>query len=91
METDVSKVLKDILIEAGIQSYEPEIVTHLADYIDNYIDEVVEQSKSYMKHAGRTELDVSDVKLALNETRKEEAKSRPAWNVINKSSLNFQL
>lgn len=81
MESEVLKVLKAMLSEAGIQNYEPEILTHLSDYIDHYISEIMEKSKDYMKHANRTKLDVSDVKLVLNEKRKQEEKCKPSWNV----------
>lgn len=87
MEPDDLKMLKAILSEAGIQNYEPDVLTHLSDYIDRFIDEVMEKSKDYMKHANRSKLDVSDVKLALNEKRKEESKCKPAWNVSDLSDF----
>lgn len=81
MELEDCNIIKEMLSEAGIHNYEPEVLTHLSDYVDHYIDEIVENSKNYMQHAGRKELDVSDVKLALSETRKQETKCRPTWDV----------
>lgn len=89
MDTDILQMLKAILSDAGIQNYEPEVLTHLSDYIDGFIGEIMEKSKDYMKHANRTKLDVADVKLALNEKRKAESKCKPAWNVRNLLFLIF--
>lgn len=81
MEQPACNTLKAILSEAGVQNYEPEVLSHLSDYLDRYIDEVFEKSKNYMQHAGRTELNASDVKLALNEMKKQEANCRLNWSV----------
>lgn len=89
MDTDILQMLKAILSEAGIQSYEPEVLTHLSDYIDGFIGEIMEKSKDYMKHASRTTLDVADVKLALDEKRKAENKCRPAFNARNLLFFGF--
>lgn len=81
MELEDCKMIKAMLSEAGIQSYEPEILTHLSDYVDHFVDEIIEHSKNYMQHAGRKVLDAADVKLALSETKRKESKCRLSWDV----------
>lgn len=82
METNnLFKELKTLLSEAGIQNYEPDVLIYLSDYVDRYIEEIMEKSKNYMKHANRSKLDVADVKLALKEKSREYIKCRPAWKV----------
>ena len=57
--------IKLILSEMGVTQYEPEVIECLLEFSYKYMHNVLEDAKLYSKHAKKSEVDVSDVKLAL--------------------------
>lgn len=54
-----------MLMESNIENYEPQVVSHLIDYMNNYTIEILNSANTYKNHAGRNVIDISDVKLAI--------------------------
>ena len=57
--------IKEMLSEMGVTHYEPEVVDGLLEYAYKFMHSVVDDARLYSRHAKKTEVDVSDVKLAL--------------------------
>ncbi|CAN0166459.1 unnamed protein product, partial [Hapterophycus canaliculatus] len=62
-----------LLKDAGVTSYEPRVVSHLVDRMRRYTLEVVQDAKDYADHAGRNEIGMKDVRLAVR--KKQDALS----------------
>ncbi|KAF5287976.1 hypothetical protein FQR65_LT12153 [Abscondita terminalis] len=72
-----------MLIEANIDCYEPQVVDHLTDYMNNYMVEILNSANAYKTHAGRNNIDISDVKLAIDTySKKTPAKRLPRKELI---------
>ncbi|CAM9277065.1 unnamed protein product [Ectocarpus sp. 4 AP-2014] len=63
------QLLKDV----GVTSYEPRVVSHLVDRMRRYTREVLIDARDYADHAGRTDLGMQDVRLAVR--KKQDALS----------------
>ncbi|CAB1114693.1 unnamed protein product [Ectocarpus sp. CCAP 1310/34] len=68
-EKSIVRLLKD----AGVTSYEPRVVSHLVDRMRRYTREVLIDARDYADHAGRTDLGMQDVRLAVR--KKQDALS----------------
>ncbi|CAM9626059.1 unnamed protein product, partial [Ectocarpus sp. 12 AP-2014] len=62
-----------LLKDAGVTSYEPRVVSHLVDRMRRYTREVLIDARDYADHAGRTDLGMQDVRLAVR--KKQDALS----------------
>jgi transcription initiation factor TFIID subunit 9B len=58
-------IIEKILASMGIQEYEPRIIELFLELIYRYVGDVFNDSIVYMQHAGRTELDLKDIRLAI--------------------------
>eukprot|EP00752_Nemacystus_decipiens_P001309 g1299.t1 len=68
-EKSIARILKD----AGVTSYEPRVVNHLVDRMRKYTLEVVQDARDYADHAGRADIGMDDVRLAVR--KKQDALS----------------
>ncbi|CAM9384621.1 unnamed protein product [Ectocarpus fasciculatus] len=68
-EKSIVRLLKD----AGVTSYEPRVVSHLVDRMRRYTREVLIDARDYADHAGRSDLGMQDVRLAVR--KKQDALS----------------
>ena len=50
---------------SGIQDFDPKVVNMLMEFSSRYIYEVLKEANVYRMHASRDELDVSDLRLAV--------------------------
>ena len=57
--------LDKLIRNIGIEKYDAAIIEQLLDVIYRHVSEVLEDAVSYQEHAGRTELEVDDVRLAI--------------------------
>ncbi|PRP89464.1 hypothetical protein PROFUN_01327 [Planoprotostelium fungivorum] len=57
--------VQSILKSMGIEDYEPRVVNQLVELMHRYVSEVLRSSSVYSSHAGRTDIDLSDIKLAM--------------------------
>ncbi|KAI6658530.1 Transcription initiation factor TFIID subunit 9B-like [Oopsacas minuta] len=58
-------VMRSILKEMGVTDYEPAVLHQLMEFTYKYITGVLEDAKVYSEHASKDEIDLRDVKLAL--------------------------
>ncbi|KAF2905727.1 hypothetical protein ILUMI_00440 [Ignelater luminosus] len=68
--------IRKILEEAGIQNYDPQVVTHLADYMTNYTTDILNHAITFATHAERETVNETDVKLALEMVEKKSPSKR---------------
>ncbi|KAG2377379.1 hypothetical protein C9374_009290 [Naegleria lovaniensis] len=70
-EKDIQNVPKDAIIiekilqSMGIKEFEPRVTEQLLELVYRYVYEVIEDSFVYMDHAGRSDLDLEDVRLSI--------------------------
>ncbi|XP_033638159.1 transcription initiation factor TFIID subunit 9-like [Asterias rubens] len=60
-----AEVMMAILKDMGVSDYEPRLVNQMLEFTYRYMTDVLEDAQAYTGHAGRTEIDVDDVKLAI--------------------------
>ncbi|XP_022087968.1 transcription initiation factor TFIID subunit 9-like [Acanthaster planci] len=60
-----AEVMVAILKDMGITEYEPRLVNQMLEFTYRYVTDVLEDAQAYSSHAGRTEIDSDDVKLAI--------------------------
>ncbi|KAK3262899.1 hypothetical protein CYMTET_28271 [Cymbomonas tetramitiformis] len=58
------KVIENILRSMGVQQWEPRVLNQLLEYMYRYVSEVLEESQAYSEYAGKSSIDVQDVRLA---------------------------
>ena len=58
-------VMEAILREMGVEDYEPNVIHQMLEFSYRYLTGVLEDAKVYSEHAQKKELDVADVKLAI--------------------------
>ena len=54
-----------VLSASGIQDFDPKVVNMLMEFSSRYIYEVLKEANVYRMHASRDELDVTDIRLAV--------------------------
>lgn len=54
-----------VLSASGIQDFDPKVVNMLMEFSSRYIYEVLKEANVYRMHASREELDVADIRLAV--------------------------
>jgi hypothetical protein len=57
--------LEQVLSASGIQDFDPKVVNMLMEFSSRYIYEVLKEANVYRMHASRDELDVADIRLAV--------------------------
>lgn len=57
--------MEAILKEMGVEEYDPNVVHQMLEFSYRYITNVLEDARVYSEHAQKKELDVSDVRLAI--------------------------
>ncbi|GAM22138.1 hypothetical protein SAMD00019534_053130 [Acytostelium subglobosum LB1] len=60
-----SRVIKNILKTMGVQSHDPRVVNQLLEFMFKYVYEVLQDSIAYSEHSGRSEIDISDIRLSI--------------------------
>jgi len=60
-----AKVVALILSSMGISEYEPKVLNQLLELMHRYTTEVLHDALLYSEHAGRPELELEDVRLAI--------------------------
>lgn len=74
--------IMDLLKESGVTDYEPQVVNQLLEFSHAYITDRLSDAQDYANHAGRANIALEDVKLAV--LRKSEEYSTP---VLTRDSL----
>eukprot|EP01102_Stenamoeba_stenopodia_P005848 TRINITY_DN16561_c0_g1_i1.p1 TRINITY_DN16561_c0_g1~~TRINITY_DN16561_c0_g1_i1.p1 ORF type:complete len:200 (+),score=59.21 TRINITY_DN16561_c0_g1_i1:153-752(+) len=60
-----AKIVALILSSMGISDYEPKVLNQLLELMHRYTTEVLQDSLLYAEHSGRSDLDLEDVRLAI--------------------------
>jgi transcription initiation factor TFIID subunit 9B len=59
------EIFESLLKSMGIDNYDPNVLTALAEYAHRFTKEILCDSKDYSNHAGRSEIEISDLNLAI--------------------------
>jgi len=70
-----AQVISLLLSSMGIKAWEPRVVPQLLEFLHCYVSEVLLDSQDYAAHAGRTNIELNDVRLTI-ESRLDKG-SRP--------------
>lgn len=60
-----AKIISVILRSLGIEECEPKVIIQLLEFAYKYTTDVLEDALLFSEHANRTQINTSDVKLAL--------------------------
>ncbi|GJP33832.1 hypothetical protein CLOM_g18339 [Closterium sp. NIES-68] len=60
-----ARVVASILKSMGVDDYEPRVVHQLLEFAYRYMTDVLGEARVYSEHAGRSSLEVDDVRLAV--------------------------
>ncbi|CAG8497790.1 7876_t:CDS:2 [Paraglomus occultum] len=60
-----SRIIQLICDSLGVRDYEPKVVQQLLEFAHRYTIDVLQDALVYAEHASRTDINVSDVKLAI--------------------------
>ncbi|CAG8452171.1 7052_t:CDS:2 [Paraglomus brasilianum] len=60
-----SRIIQLICDSLGVRDHEPKVVQQLLEFAHRYTIDVLQDALIYAEHAGRTDINVNDVKLAI--------------------------
>lgn len=60
-----AEVMVAILKDMGVTDYEPRVINQMLEFTYKYVTDVLDDAQVYSNHAGRREVDMDDVKLAI--------------------------
>lgn len=60
-----AKVMAQLLKSMGVEEYQPRVLNQLLEFMYRYVSEVLHDGLMYAEHAGRSELAIEDVQLAV--------------------------
>jgi len=66
-----AQVVAALLKSMGVQEWEPRVINQLMEFMYTYASDIVNDSKDYAVHAGHQSIEVSDVKLAVEQKSKK--------------------
>ncbi|KAE9528844.1 hypothetical protein AGLY_012419 [Aphis glycines] len=81
-----SQIIKSIMKDLGIREYDHQVVNQLLEFNYRYTTLVLEEAKAYSSFANKNEVDVDDVKLAINLARDNVFHKSPPQNELIKAS-----
>ncbi|XP_003746186.1 transcription initiation factor TFIID subunit 9B [Galendromus occidentalis] len=58
-------VMIALLREMGISDYEPRVLDHMLDFTYKYVTNVLEEARAYSSHSKKRNIDIDDVRLAI--------------------------
>ncbi|EJW83910.1 hypothetical protein WUBG_05181 [Wuchereria bancrofti] len=61
-----AQVMEAILKEMGITDYEPRVISQMLEFAYRYTAEILEDARSISEHAGKKQIDESDVQFAID-------------------------
>ena len=64
-KTTENEIFESILKSMDVRAYDPNVITAIAEYARRFTSDLLCDAKDYSNHAGRSEVDASDIKLAL--------------------------
>eukprot|EP00088_Acartia_fossae_P012029 TRINITY_DN16157_c0_g1_i10.p1 TRINITY_DN16157_c0_g1~~TRINITY_DN16157_c0_g1_i10.p1 ORF type:complete len:229 (+),score=63.55 TRINITY_DN16157_c0_g1_i10:478-1164(+) len=77
-----AQVMAGILRDLGIQDYEPGVLTQMVEFSYRYVTKVLEDAKVYSQHARKRNVDIDDVKLAVQVMCDQTVTSPPTRDVL---------
>lgn len=77
-----AQVMATILRDLGINDYEPGVVTQMLEFSYRYITSVLEDARTYSNHARKKQLDVDDIKLAVQMQCEQNNTAPPTREVL---------
>merc|ERR1712150_192897 len=60
-----AQVMVAILKDMGVNEYEPRLVNEMLEFTYRYVTDILDDAKVYSNHANKKNIDVDDVKLAI--------------------------
>ncbi|MFH4982778.1 hypothetical protein AB6A40_009487 [Gnathostoma spinigerum] len=61
-----AQVMQAMLREMGVTDFEPRVVSQLLEFAYRYTTEILEDARSISEHAGKKQIDESDVQFAVD-------------------------
>lgn len=75
-------VMASILSDMGISEWEPRVINQLLEFSYNYVTSVLEDAKMLSGHARKKNIDVEDVRLAVQMYSEQNVTSPPPRDVL---------
>eukprot|EP00057_Strongylocentrotus_purpuratus_P010982 XP_011665456.1 PREDICTED: transcription initiation factor TFIID subunit 9 [Strongylocentrotus purpuratus] len=71
-----AEIMTAILKDMGVTDYEPRVINQMLEFAYRYVTDVLDDAQVYGGHAGRRDVDVEDIKLAI-QTRLDHSFTTP--------------
>lgn len=65
MKPQLVQAVEKLLERQAIEHYEKNVVNQVLEFMHYYVVELVQEAKIYKEYAGKKQIDVNDVKLAI--------------------------
>uniref|UniRef100_A0A7S1T9Q4 Transcription initiation factor TFIID subunit 9 n=1 Tax=Compsopogon caeruleus TaxID=31354 RepID=A0A7S1T9Q4_9RHOD len=75
-------VLARLLRGMGVESYDDRVIHQLLELVHRYVTNVLDEARTYSDHAGKSEIDLDDVKLAIQSCVRVSFTSPPSREVL---------
>eukprot|EP00802_Teleaulax_amphioxeia_P032205 Tamp_36051.p1 GENE.Tamp_36051~~Tamp_36051.p1 ORF type:complete len:155 (+),score=43.03 Tamp_36051:24-467(+) len=59
------QMMRDLLSSMGVEESDPKVSQQLLEFLHKYVSEVVTDAALYQEHAGKPEVDIDDIRLAV--------------------------
>eukprot|EP00288_Rhodomonas_lens_P012109 CAMPEP_0177749466 /NCGR_PEP_ID=MMETSP0484_2-20121128/32503_1 /TAXON_ID=354590 /ORGANISM="Rhodomonas lens, Strain RHODO" /LENGTH=136 /DNA_ID=CAMNT_0019264455 /DNA_START=188 /DNA_END=595 /DNA_ORIENTATION=+ len=59
------QMIKDLLVSMGAEDHDPKVNHLLLEFLHKYVSEVIQDAAVFQGHAQKNELDLDDVRLAI--------------------------
>ncbi|VDN03994.1 unnamed protein product [Thelazia callipaeda] len=72
-----AQVMQAILKDMGITEYEPRVISQLLEFAYKYTTEILDDARSVSEHAGKKQIDETDVQFAIDNAASTWKSERP--------------
>ncbi|XP_071503957.1 transcription initiation factor TFIID subunit 9-like [Diadema antillarum] len=71
-----AEIMTAILKDMGVTDFEPRVINQMLEFTYRYVTDVLDDAQIYSSHAGRKDVDIDDIKLAI-QTRLDHSFTTP--------------
>jgi len=77
-----AKVVALILKSMGVEDYEPRVLNQFLEFLHRYTTDVLQDAQVFCEHSNKTEIDLDDVRLAIQSRVNQSFTQPPSREVL---------